>query len=82
MKRFDNTTDKDALRDAFSITDEEEKITAVRTLYRKAEADKAIEKSIAYYTDKALSCADGMPFPAHVRDAYRRLAVSLVERKV
>lgn len=79
---FDNTTDKGALRDAFSITDEEEKITAVRTLYRKAEADKAIEKSIAYYTDKALSCADSMPFPAHVRDTYRRLAVSLVERKV
>lgn len=67
---------------AFSIPEESAKIEAVRALYVRTGADKALEEAIAGYTGKALDCVSRLPFSEEFRDYYLSLARSLVERKL
>ena len=67
---------------AFSLADEEEKIEAVRDLYRTTGADQALREQIDRYTEKALAHVDRLPFSQPYREHYIRLARALVQRKL
>ena len=77
----ENIKDKTYFASAFAIKNEQEKIEAVRKLYVDNGADKAIEKAINDYTEKALSCIEAMPFSHKMKEQYRALAHTLVNRK-
>ena len=67
---------------AFSLAEEEEKIEAVRDLYRTTGADQALREQIDRYTEKALAHVDRLPFSQPYREHYIRLARALVQRKL
>lgn len=75
-------TDRNAFDAAYGLSDPQERIQAVRRLYRESGADKALEEAIAFYTGRALACARDLPLDPAFREHYIRLARSLAGRKL
>lgn len=75
-------TDRTVFDAAYGLSDPQERIAAVRDLYRASGADKALEEAIAFYTDRALACARDLPVDPSYRECYVSLARRLVDRKL
>ena len=75
-------TDRAVFDAAYGLSDPQERIAAVRDLYRASGADKALEEAIAFYTDRALACARDLPVDPSYRECYVSLARRLVDRKL
>ena len=75
---------KRQLRDWCSqqAADPSEKVAAVKSLFKAAKADRAIQSLIKEYTDNALSKVALFPIEEQQKDRFRKFAQALMERQL